>query len=46
MAVHFDVVVVVIDWMDESVAFVHFVGMLVGSCFNLMVQLRSVSVAL
>ena len=30
----FDVVVGVIDRVDERVSFVHFVGMLVGSCFN------------
>ena len=34
MAIRIDVVVVVIDRVRESVAFAHFVGMLVGSCFN------------
>ena len=34
MAIQIDVVVVVIDRVDESVAFIHFVGMLVGSCFK------------
>ena len=34
MAIRIDVVVVVIDRVDEKVSFVHFVGMLVGSCFN------------
>ena len=30
----FDVVVGVIHRVDESPAFIHFVGMLVGSCFK------------
>ena len=34
MAIQIDVVVVVIDRVDESPAFIHFVGMLVGSCFK------------
>ena len=34
MAIQIDVVVVVIDRVRESVAFAHFVGMLVGSCFK------------
>ena len=34
MAVHVDVVVVVIDRLDEMLSFIHFVGMLVGSCFK------------
>ena len=33
MAIRIDVVVVVIDRVRESVAFAHFVGMLLGSCF-------------
>ena len=35
MAIQIDVVVGVIDRVDERVSFVHFVGMLVGSCFNM-----------
>ena len=34
MAIQIDVIVVVIDRGDESGAFIPFVGMLVGSCFN------------
>ena len=34
MAIQIDVVVVVIDRVDESDTFIHFVGMLVGSCFK------------
>ena len=34
MAIRIDVVVGVIDRMDENTTFVHFVGMLVGSCFK------------
>ena len=34
IAIQIDVVVVVIDRVDESPAFIHFVGMLVGSCFK------------
>ena len=34
MAIRIDVVVGVIDRGDESPAFIPFVGMLVGSCFN------------
>ena len=25
---------VIIDWVDERYTFIHFVGMLVGSCFK------------
>ena len=35
MAIQIDVVVVVIDRVDENTVFIHFVGMLVGSCFKL-----------
>ena len=34
MAIQIDVVVVVIDRVDESVAFVHFVGMPIAPCFK------------
>ena len=34
MAIRIDVVVVVIDRVHESGASMHFVGMLVGSCFK------------
>ena len=34
MAIRIDVVVVVIDRVDERYTFIHFVGMLVGSCFK------------
>ena len=34
MAIRIDVVVVVIDRVDEKSHFIHFVGMLVGSCFK------------
>ena len=34
MAIQIDVVVVVINRVDEMLSFVHFVGMLVGSCFK------------
>ena len=34
MAIRVDVVVVVIDRGDESLTFIPFVGMLVGSCFK------------
>ena len=34
MAIQIDVVVVVIDKVHENTTFVHFVGMLVGSCFK------------
>ena len=34
MAIRIDVVVGVIDRVDENTVFVHFVGMLVGSCFK------------
>ena len=34
MAIRIDVVVVVIDRVDESPAFVHFVGMVVAPCFK------------
>ena len=34
MAIQIDVVVVVIDRVDENTTFIHFVGMLVGSCFK------------
>ena len=34
IAIQIDVVVVVIDRVDERVSFIHFVGMLVGSCFK------------
>ena len=35
MAIQIDVVVVVIDRGDEMLSFIPFVGMLVGSCFNI-----------
>ena len=34
MAIRIDVVVVVIDRVDESGAFVHFVGMPIAPCFK------------
>ena len=34
MAIRIDVVVVVIDRVHENTVFMHFVGMLVGSCFK------------
>ena len=34
IAIRIDVVVGVIDRMDESVAFVHFVGMPIAPCFK------------
>ena len=34
MAIQIDVVVVVIDRVDESDTFIHFVGMPIAPCFN------------
>ena len=44
IAIQFDVVVVVIDRVDESPAFIHFVGMLVGSCFKELLLITHYSV--
>ena len=39
MAIQIDVVVVVIDRGDEMLSFIPFVGMLVGSCFKVVLVL-------
>ena len=42
MAIRIDIVVVVIDRVDESLTFVHFVGMPIAPCFKWLVAVPRV----